>query len=131
MSFTPQSAVALYVGLNLILMLVLALRVSLVRRATQTSLGDGGNETLLARMRAHANLIEYAPPVLLGLWVAAALGMPVLAIHAIGGGFTVARVLHAIGMALGGGNVFRILGSLGSLLALLVVGAALIGHALV
>lgn len=76
----------------------LSLRVSQVRRAERVSVGDGGNERVLRRMRAHANFAENAPLllVLTGLiefaagttawvWAAAAL-------------ILVARVAHPFGM---------------------------------
>ncbi len=76
----------------------LAIRIGQVRRATNISIGDGGNERLTARMRAQLNFAEYAPLVLIlialielaagtedWLWVAAA-------------AFVVARILHPIGM---------------------------------
>lgn len=76
----------------------LAVRVGLVRRAEKISIGDGGNERLIARMRAQLNFAEYAPFVLIliglielavgtqwWLWATAAL-------------FVVARILHPIGM---------------------------------
>lgn len=76
----------------------LALRVGQVRRADKVSIGDGGNVRLIARMRAQANFVEYAPFVLiliglveftagtsLWLWVAAAL-------------FLLARIAHPLGM---------------------------------
>jgi uncharacterized protein len=84
-------------GLALIA-LWLAARVGQVRTAEKVSIGDGGSDRLIRRMRAHANFAENAPLLLVlfalvefaagtstWLWVAAAL-------------LLVARVLHAIGM---------------------------------
>jgi uncharacterized membrane protein YecN with MAPEG domain len=42
----------------------LTIRVGMVRRATGISVGDGGNEALIRRMRAQLNFIENAPVVL-------------------------------------------------------------------
>ncbi|KAJ8137878.1 hypothetical protein OY671_008910 [Metschnikowia pulcherrima] len=39
----------------------LTIRVGMVRRATGISVGDGGNEALIRRMRAQSNFIENAP----------------------------------------------------------------------
>lgn len=81
-----------------ILNLWLAMRVGMVRRSKKISIGDGGNERLVARMRAQLNFAEYAPIVLIlialielavgtveWLWFVAAL-------------FVVARILHPFGM---------------------------------
>ncbi len=76
----------------------LGLRVGEVRRRDKVSIGDGGSDAVIRRMRAHANFVEYAPFVLalvgliefsvgtsLWLWIAASL-------------FVLARILHPIGM---------------------------------
>lgn len=76
----------------------LAVRIGAVRRAEKIAIGDGGNERLTARMRAHLNFAEYAPIVLIllalteaargastGLWIAAV-------------AFVLARIAHPIGM---------------------------------
>jgi uncharacterized membrane protein YecN with MAPEG domain len=48
---------ALYVGLFGILLIVLSLRVSFVRRDARVALGDGDNELLRRRIRAHSNFV--------------------------------------------------------------------------
>lgn len=85
-------------GASAILNLWLALRTGAVRTKAKVSIGDGGNEMLIRRMRAHANFVEYAPFIIiligllefstgtsLWLWVASAL-------------FLVARIAHPLGM---------------------------------
>ncbi|WP_404374088.1 MAPEG family protein [Sphingomonas sp. MMS24-J45] len=85
-------------GAAAILNLWLAMRTGAVRTKAKVSIGDGGNEMLIRRMRAHANFVEYAPFIIiligllefttgtsLWLWIAGAL-------------FLLARVAHPLGM---------------------------------
>lgn len=76
----------------------LCMRVGKIRHAAGISVGDGGNEALIRRMRAQANFIEQAPLTLAlvaavelagrgGTWLAAAAAL-----------FVVGRVAHAVGM---------------------------------
>ena len=56
-------------GAAAILHIWLAVRVSRARRQLKVSVGDGGNEALLRRIRAHGNYVENMPffLILLGL----------------------------------------------------------------
>jgi uncharacterized membrane protein YecN with MAPEG domain len=124
-------AAALYVGLNLILLVLLGLNVSLNRRGKQISVGDGGDDKVTGAVRAHGNQAEWAPLFMVGLVVAALMGIPAYAIHAVGGTFTAGRVLHAFGMLSTTGVSFgRFAGSLLTLLAGLLLGAGLVVHSL-
>jgi len=122
-------AATLYVGINLILLVILGLNVSLARRSTQTSVGDGGDDKVIRAVRAHGNHAEWAPLFLVGLVGAALMGIPAYAIHAVGGAFTLARLLHAWGMLSSTGTSFgRFTGSLLTLITGLLLGAGLILH---
>ncbi len=124
-------AATLYVGVNLVFMVLLGLNVSLNRRRTKIGVGDGGNEKMSCAVRAHGNLAEWAPLFLVGLVTAALIGIPAYAIHAVGGTFTVARLLHAWGMLSSTGTTFgRFAGSLLTLISSLLLGAGLVLHAL-
>ena len=96
---TSFQIVALYVALNLLLKAVLMVRVGQSRTRNKVNLGDGGNEELFGRIRAHGNFIETTPLALLGLFALAMLNAPALALHIFGAGFFLGRVAHAIGMA--------------------------------
>lgn len=112
--------VALYVALNLLLLPVLMLRVGNIRIKEKIGLGDGGNASLLARIRAHANFTETTPFALIGLFALAGLSAPALMLHIFGAGFTIGRVAHAHGMAGKDANgKGRTLGALLSLLTFL------------
>ena len=95
-------------GAAAILHVWLSLRVSRLRRPLKIGVGDGGNEVLLRRVRAHGNFSENVPImlVLLGfielatggnlwLWGAAIL-------------FVLARIAHAFGMDRPGANPLRV-----------------------
>lgn len=89
---------ALYVGIFGILLIVLSLRVSLVRRDARVALGDGDNEVLLRRIRAHGNFVEFVPIALLLLVLAEHTGMGSLLIHLFGLVLLAARISHAYGI---------------------------------
>jgi uncharacterized membrane protein YecN with MAPEG domain len=126
------SLVALYAGLNMLLLMALGLNVSMNRRATQTSLGDGGHGKVTQAVRAHGNHAEWFPGFIAGLLIAALMGIPDYAIHSLGVAFTLGRVLHAWGMLTNAGASFgRLAGSLLTLISYLLLGAGLIVHAVV
>lgn len=125
-------AVTLYTGLLALLFLALKINTGRVRSGESISIGDGGSENMQRAMRVQANAIEDVPIVLLGLYGLAALAAPVMLIHALGGGLVFARLLHALGM--GGAPGFgkgRMIGTLASVLILLITGGACLWYALV
>lgn len=93
------AVVALYTGLNAILLVVLAINTG-IRRAPQNAIEPGamGDGALTRAIRAHANFTENAPLALLLLIALALTTTAPLPIHIFGATFTFARVLHAIGM---------------------------------
>ena len=91
--------VALYVALNLILAPILMFRVGQVRIGKKINLGDGGDELMLSRIRAHGNFTENAPLALLGLFALAMLNAHPIALHIFGAAFFIGRIFHAMGMA--------------------------------
>ena len=106
----------------------LALRIVRMRVRDEVLIGDGGDDLLAGRMRAHANLVEYAPfvVVLLALIELArgsgvALGLTALI-------FVIARIAHPMGMDLRRSNLPRAGGAIVTwlVLAFLVGWAALI-----
>jgi uncharacterized protein len=123
---------AIYVGLNILILLVLAMLVSVARRTHKISLGDAGNDRMQRAMRAHANAAEYVPAALVGLVVLALFdpATPVWLIHAGGGSLTLGRVLHGFGLHAGTLNFGRIAGAGLTWLAYLLIGGGVIYVAL-
>ena len=76
----------------------LAMRIGKLRGSAKVSVGDGGNEALIRRMRAQANFIEQTPItlVLVGLVELAGKGGTWLATAAAL--FIIGRIAHAYGM---------------------------------
>lgn len=90
----------IYAGLTAFLFLVLSWRVIIYRRTHNLGLGDGGNKSLLKRMRAHANCAEYAPISLILLLCLELQGAPGWALHAAGCAILLGRALHGYGFSI-------------------------------
>ena len=112
-----------------ILAIWLMIRVGQGRTSEKVSVGDGGNERVIRRMRAHANFIESAPfvVILIAVIELAGRGTPWLAY--VAGAYFIGRILHGFGMEGGGMQWGRMVGTIVTLLTLLglAVVAALIG----
>lgn len=113
---------ALYAGLNGLLAVFLAIRVSLHRSKERIDIGDGGDAALLQTIRVHANNSEYVALGLVLLLIVELLGAPVAAVHVLGGSLFIARALHAQGYYSSPGPSFgRIVGQTVTWLMLLLV----------
>jgi uncharacterized membrane protein YecN with MAPEG domain len=76
----------------------LSMRVGRVRTSEKVSIGDGGNERLIRRMRAHSNYVENTAFVLILLaLVELGLGSS-LWLWGAGALYLAGRILHALGM---------------------------------
>ena len=127
---TALQVASLYVGLNLVILLILGINVIRYRVSTKTSLGIGTDPALERACRAHANGAEWTPGALIALVLMAMMGAPVMAIHAIGVTLTVARGIHGYGVASKDGpNLGRFLGALMTLVLYAVLGVGLVLHA--
>ncbi len=118
---TQAEAVGLYIGLNLILTLVLAILVVRQRAKHEISLGTGGNEDMERAMRAHGNNVEYVAIALPGLIALALLGASTTLIHAAGLLVTLGRIGHAIGIT-NEVTIFRQIGTLATWIGVLALG---------
>ena len=104
---------ALYAGVNILILLVLAVLVVLGRRKHKITLGDGGNEDFCRAVRAHANAAEYIPAGIVGIVLLALLDpatSPLWLLHAAGISLTLGRILHGIGLHTGVLNAGRMFG---------------------
>lgn len=93
--------VALYTGLNILMLLFLSYRVIALRRSKNISLGHGDNEELHRASRVHGNFAEYTPFALIGLLLMASLSAAPLFLHGLGILLTFGRALHAFAITKG------------------------------
>ena len=121
--------VALYVGLNLLIMAVLKMNCGRVRASQKVDFGDGGNDAMARAMRVQGNAVEDVPITLIGLIALALVSAPIAILHIFGALLTASRILHAIGL---GGGIFlpRVLGVTGALFGLLGTAGACLYFAL-
>lgn len=97
----------------------LGARISAFRKQFRVSIGDGGHEPLLRRMRAQANFIEHAPFVLILLGALEISGARRIALAAIAFLFIAARILHGLGMDSADRQRLRAIGMISSSLVTL------------
>jgi uncharacterized protein len=118
-------AAALYVGLNIFVLVTLTVLVIRKRRGAKAGIGDGGNKALALAIRAHANAAEVMPMALIGLITLANAGVSAAIIHVLGVLLTAGRIAHAYGLSTNeGSSLGRVGGMALSLIAL--VGAGVI-----
>ena len=122
----------LYAGLIGLLVVALAARIVRLRMRHRIGIGDGALPVLARAIRAHGNLIEHAPLVLLLLLVAELSGaLPAVGLHLAGGVIVAGRALHALGLSRSAGSSpGRFLGTALTWLAIVGLALVLIGRAL-
>lgn len=119
---------ALYSGVNILILLVLAVLVMLGRRKHKIVLGDAGNEDFTRAVRAHANAAEYIPAAIAGLALLALFdpATPVWLLHAAGLSLTAGRILHGAGLHAGKLNFGRMFGMVLTWTSYVLIGGGLI-----
>jgi len=95
---TALQALALYAGLNILILIFLGINVSRNRRRAKISLGTGKDRALEQACRAHGNTAENLPIALLGLIILVMLGTETLYIHVLGTMLVIGRLLYANGV---------------------------------
>ena len=107
-------------GAAALINLWLAIRVGQVRTKEKVMIGDGGNENVIRRMRAHANFTEFAPFVLILIGAIEMATGTSTWLWAVSSLFLVGRLLHAFGMD--GFMPGRMIGTIVTMLTLLGLG---------
>jgi uncharacterized membrane protein YecN with MAPEG domain len=111
-------------GLIGVLAVLLTLNVGRMRTRKKIFLGDGGDPEMVAAIRAHGNLIEFAPLCLLIIWLLhGPYGHRIIAVMGII--LLISRLLHAGGM-LGLIPMGRVAGATGTTVLLAVAAIMLV-----
>ena len=95
----PFHVTVLYAGLNGLLVLILALRVSSYRGKAKILVGSGGDSELERRIRVHGNAVENIPLVLILMGLIEFYHTSAYLVHGLGIALTLGRLLHAWGFA--------------------------------
>lgn len=130
-AMTATQGAALWSGLMILLLAILSVRVVLTRRKHRVAIGDGGISQVALACRIFGNASEYVPLGVGALTLLAMLGMPVWAVHSVGGVLLAGRLIHAFGLSDKKSTLGRVLGMLLTYTALFVAGAMLVVHAFV
>ncbi len=101
----------------------LMIRVGQVRTSEKVSVGDGGNERVIRRMRAHANYGESLPIILILIAVIELATGSHTWLWIVGGLYMLGRIAHGIGMDGGKLGKGRMVGTIFTLLITLGLGA--------
>lgn len=124
-------AAALWAGLHLILLLVLAVLVSRQRRRHGVPIGDGGVPQLQRAIRAFGNATEYVPTAIAGLAILGMLSAPGILVHGLGLTLFVGRLLHGVGLSVSSGATLpRAIGTLATWIAYLTAATVLLFYAI-
>lgn len=94
----PLPVTAFVAAICAIMLLVTAIATIRARLRLKVAFGDAGDQTLIAATRAHGNLAEHAPIVILLLAMLELANAHHLALMAIGAVFLIGRVAHIFGM---------------------------------
>lgn len=120
---------SLYAGIAGIILIALTLRVTTLRQRFGVGFGSGDQQELARAIRVHANFTEYTPLALILLVLTEGVGESALLVHICGSVLIVSRLLHAWGLSHSSGrSLGRFIGTLGSVIVILVLSLTLISH---
>ena len=94
----------IYVAISAFILYKISVNVILERRKNKVSFGDDGNRTLMRRIRAQGNFIEYTPIFLISLigieWIGYEKNISyyLIYVHSLGIIFILGRIFHAISL---------------------------------
>ncbi|MDJ0943012.1 MAG: MAPEG family protein [Kiloniellales bacterium] len=91
---TTLPITSVYAAVFGLFLIPITIVVGLRRIKTATPFLDGGDETLLRRVRGHANFLEYVPFALLLMGLAELNAAPAAFMHAVGATLLIARTAH-------------------------------------
>jgi len=97
------------------------LRVGQVRKSEGVSVGDGGNEIVIRRMRAHANFTESAPLVIILIVLIEFNNLAIGWLSYLAGAYIIGRLLHAFGMDGGALKWGRVVGIIITMLTMVIL----------
>ncbi len=97
----------------------LMIRVGQVRMAEKVNVGDGGNDRVIRRMRAHANFVETTPFALALVGLIEMAGQGTTWLPYVAALFILGRIAHAFGMEPTGFTKGRMVGTLITMLTFL------------
>jgi uncharacterized membrane protein YecN with MAPEG domain len=124
-----HQAAALWVGLLLILMVVLAFRVISQRRKHKVLLGDGGHDSLVEASRGFGNAAEYVPAGMAAIVLMAVLNSSFYMIHLVGLLMFAGRILHAFTLSATKVTLGRLIGIVMTFAAYLIAAITLLFYA--
>ncbi len=101
----------LYAGILGLMAIGLGATAGVMRGRAGISIGDGGNQELLLRMRRHANFVENVPLALILIALLEMQAVSGTAIHGLGAALVLGRILHWAGFNDNVGNPLRGLGA--------------------
>lgn len=110
-----------------VIFIVLLFQVIMLRSNMALSIGDGGSEALLERIRRHGNFVEWVPMVMVLMILAEGQGTGAIWLHIAGALLTIGRVLHPLGLkASTSVHPLRIAGNMGGILATVILTICLV-----
>lgn len=92
------SITIIYAGILALMLVALSAYVVAGRVKNRVSLGDGGNEDMTVRIRAHANFAEHVPLALIAMGLLETRGTAGWVLHLMGIVLVLSRLAHPIGL---------------------------------